>query len=233
VGAYSHKELPLLGFQVKTESGEEGMSFSVYNEAPGTKDRKRVDRKVLTKTDGMLMDYKVPENKTGLWYADIEGYFTPELDGNYEVGLCVYGSGTLFIDGKMIVDNVTKQRQGTAFFGTGTLEERGTISVRKGQTYHIKVEFASAPTNKLGAGGVVRFGGGGFRIGGAFVIDAEKEIAAAVELAKGADQVVICAGLNVSTHNDSLRRKTHTNRPIGRPKEPIAKAFHFPAISMK
>lgn len=198
VGAYSHKELPLLGLQAKSLTGEDGMTFSVYNEAPSVKERRRVDHKIITKTDAMLMDYNPPENVSGLWYADIEGLFTPDIDGEYEFGLCVYGSGKLFVDGSMIVDNATKQRQGTAFFGTGTLEEKGTLAVKKGRFYHVKIEFASAPTNKLNSGGVVRFGGGAFRIGGAFIIDPEQGIASAVELARGAAQVVICAGLNVS-----------------------------------
>jgi len=198
VGAYSHKELPILGLQVKTAEGEDGMSFNVFNEPPGASERHRVDRKVLTKTDAMLMDYKVPTNTSGLWYADIEGYFTPEVSGEYELGLCVYGQGQLFVDGKLVIDNSTKQRQGTAFFGCGTVEEKGVVSVKQGQTYHIKVEYSSAPTNTLGSGGVVRFGGGGFRIGGAFVIDPEVEMESAVKLAQGADQVIICAGLNVS-----------------------------------
>jgi beta-glucosidase len=133
----------------------------------------------------MLMDYKVPQNTSGLWYADIEGYFTPEMDGRYTLGLCVYGTAKLFVDGEMLIDNATRQRQGSAFFGCGTVEENGAIRVKKGQTYHIKVEFASAPTNTLGSGGVVRFGGGGFRMGGVFDMDPDEEIQCAVELAKG------------------------------------------------
>jgi beta-glucosidase len=43
----------------------------------------------------------------------------------------------------------------------------------------------------------VLFGGGAARIGGAKVIDADKEVKHAAELAKDADQVIICAGLNV------------------------------------
>jgi len=206
VGAYSHKELPVLGLQVKTAEGEDGMSFTVYNESPRTSQRQRVDQKVITKTDAMLMDYKVPTNTTGLWYADIEGYLTPEIDGKYELGLCVYGQGQLLVDGELVIDNSTTQRQGTAFFGCGTVEEKGVIAVKKGQTYHIKVEYSSAPTNTLGSGGVVRFGGGGFRIGGAFVIDPEDEINSAVKLAQGADQVVICTGLNVRVNPLFLRK---------------------------
>ncbi|KAH7417854.1 glycoside hydrolase superfamily [Cadophora sp. MPI-SDFR-AT-0126] len=212
VGAYSHKELPILGLQVKTAEGEDGMSFSVYNEPPSSFERHRVDRKVITKTDAMLMDYKVPTNTSGLWYADIEGRFTPEISGEYELGLCVYGQGQLFVDGKLVVDNSTKQRQGTAFFGCGTVEEKGVISVKQGQTYHIKVEYSSAPTNTLGSGGVVRFGGGGFRIGGAFVIDPEAEIESAVNLAQGANQVIICAGLNADWETEGSDRQ-HMSLP--------------------
>ena len=237
IGAYSHKELPLLGLQVKAPTGENGMTFSVYNEAPKVTERQRVDYKIITKTDAMLMDYKPPQNIDGLWYADIEGLFRPEMDGEYEFGLCVYGTGSLYVDGKMIVDNSTHQRQGTAFFGTGTLEEKGSFSVKKGSTYHIKVEFASAPTSKLGSGGVVRFGGGGFRIGGAFVIDPEQEIESAVELARGAAQVVICAGLNVSFNyhcfsqmNSKMKMLTRNCRLIGKLKVAIVRACHSLAM---
>jgi beta-glucosidase len=125
------------------------------------------------------------------------------MDGEFELGLCVYGTAKLFVDGVMTIDNATSQRQGTVFFGCGTLEETGVVTVKKGQTYHIKVEFASSPTNKLGAGGVIRFGGGGVRIGGAFKIDPTEEINRAVALAKDAEQVVICAGLNVSPNSNA------------------------------
>jgi beta-glucosidase len=201
VGAYSHKELPLLGASLKTADGRTGVSFSAYLEPPTTHDRQRVDYKIVQKTDLFLFDYICPGDKTGTWYADIEGYLTPDMDGEFEFGLCVYGTAKLFLDGVMIIDNATSQRPGTVFFGSGTIEETGVVTVNKGQTYHLKVEFASAPTNKLGAGGVIRFGGGGVRIGGAFKMDPMEEISRAVGLAKGAEQVVICAGLNVSSNS--------------------------------
>jgi beta-glucosidase len=198
VGAYTHNELPLLGNRLKTPDGKDGVIFSAYLEPPSIKDRERVDYKVVKKTDMFLFDYMCPQDETGLWYADIEGFLTPEMDGDFEFGLCVYGTAKLFVDGVVVIDNATKQRQGTVFFGCGTLEEIGVVNIKKDQKYHIKVEFGSAPTNTLGAGGVVRFGGGGVRIGGAFKIDPMEEIDRAVALAKDADQVVIFGGLNVS-----------------------------------
>jgi len=199
VGAYSHKELPLLGPSLRTADGQIGVSFSAYLEPPTVgNSRERVDYKIVKKTDMFMFDYVCPKDTKGIWYADIEGSLTPDMDGDFELGLCVYGTAKLYVDGNLIIDNESKQRQGTVFFGNGTLEEIGEISVKKGQTYHLKVEYASAATNKLGGGGVIRFGGGGVRIGGAYKIDPMEEISRAVELAKKADQVVVCAGLNVS-----------------------------------
>lgn len=198
IGAYSHKELPLLGNMLKSLEGKSGVSFSAYLDPPSIPSRRRVDYKIVKKTDMFLFDYLCPQDTTGLWYADIEGFLTPEMDGEFELGLCVYGTGRLFVDGVLLVDNSTTQRQGTVFFGCGTVEEIGVVQVRKNQTYHIKVEFGSAPTNKLGVGGVVRFGGGGVRLGGAFKIDPMEEIERAVASARDVEQVVICCGLNVS-----------------------------------
>jgi len=199
VGAYSHKELPLLGNMLKSLEGKPGISFSSYLEPPSIPSRKRVDYKIVKKTDMFLFDYVCPQDTSGLWYADIEAYLTPEIDGEFELGLCVYGTGKLFVDDVLVIDNETTQRQGTMFFGNGTVEEIGVIQVEQNRTYHIKIEFGSAATNKLGGSGVVRFGGGGVRLGGAFKIDPEEEIERAVALARDAEQVIICCGLNVSS----------------------------------
>jgi beta-glucosidase len=196
-GCYAHKELPLLGTLLKTDKGEPGVTFRAYKDPPSVKDRELCDEIVLDKTEFLLMDYNCPKIKSLLWYADIDGYFTAEEDSDFELGLGVYGAAKLYVDGKLLIDNETKQTKGTLFFHCGTVEEKGILSVKKGQKYHIKVEFISAPACKLAQGSNVLFGGGAARIGGAKVIDADKEVKHAVELAKDADQVIICAGLNV------------------------------------
>ncbi|KAK4552012.1 beta-glucosidase [Recurvomyces mirabilis] len=200
VGCYSHKELPLVSnqFTISPEPGsKKGLTFKAYNEpaAEGT-DREPADDLALDSSLAMFMDYDNPKLKSKLWYADAEGYFTPERSGEYELGLCIYGRGQLFVDGKLVVDNSKNQKQGTVFYGCGSVEEKGTIALEKDKTYHIKLEFGSAPLSTLDGDGIVRFGGGGFRIGGAWVRSMDETISEAVELAKEVDQVVICAGLN-------------------------------------
>jgi beta-glucosidase len=197
IGCHAHKELPLLGPQVKTAEGRTGLSFKVYNEKPSVGTREAIDCLTIVDSNMFLADYKNPKIKSELWYADIEGYLTAEDDGEYEFGVSVYGTAKLFVDDKLVVDNATKQIQGTTLFGSGSIEEKGTISVKKGHKYHIKVEFGSGATSKLRTEGVVVFGGG-IRLGGCQKIDAKAEIAHAASLAKEVDQVVVCAGLNVS-----------------------------------
>ena len=196
-GCYAHKELPLLGNLLKTDKGEPGVRFRAYNDPPSVKDRQHVDELTLTKTEFLLMDYNPPAIKQALWFADVEGTFIAEEDGDFEIGLGVYGAAKLYINGKLLIDNETKQTKGTLFFNCGTVEEKGILPMKKGEKYEVKVEFASAPACKLDQGSNVLFGGGAVRIGGAKVIDADEEVKHAAALAKDADQVIIVAGLNV------------------------------------
>ncbi|KAK9342520.1 glycoside hydrolase superfamily [Lipomyces starkeyi] len=94
----------------------------------------------------------------------------------------------LFLDGELIVDNKTKQRQGTSFFGIGTPEERGSKYLEAGRPYRILV--------------VVSFGPGGLRLGACRRIDPDQAIQDAVDLAAKADQVVVCCEGFDRTHMD-------------------------------
>lgn len=216
IGCHSHKELPLVSNQFTLSpdpNGKKGILFRAYNEPPEKENGKRrevADELELNSSLAMFMDYDNPKLKGSLWFATVEGYYTPEQSGEYELGLCIYGSGLLFVDDKLVVDNATKQKQGTVFYGCGSVEERGTIAMQKGKTYHVRLEFASAPTSKLEGDGIVRFGGGGFRIGGAWVLDMDETIKEAAALAKEADQVVICAGLNQDWEGEGADRADMT-----------------------
>ncbi|KAJ5485542.1 beta-glucosidase I [Penicillium diatomitis] len=195
-GVYSHKDLPLLGPLMKTEDGKTGFTFKVYNEPPSAgQERTAVDEIHLVNSSGFLADYVNPKLNSLTFYVDMEGYFTPEEDGLYDFGVTVVGTGRLLVDGEVVVDNTKNQKQGSAFFGTATIEEQGTKELKAGQKYKILFEFGSAPTSDLDTHGIVAFGGGGFRFGTSRRVGQEELISQAVEQAKGASQVVIFAGL--------------------------------------
>ncbi|KAF6225031.1 hypothetical protein HO133_010226 [Letharia lupina] len=195
-GAYSHKELPLLGKSLRTSDGRPGFDFRAYDKPVNAADRKLLDTLHLTDSYMFVMDYKVPNYTSSTYYVDVEGVFTPEEEGTYEFGLTVQGTGQLFIDGKLIVDNVHDQRPGTAFFGSGTVEEIGSMALEAGKSYKVRVEFGTAPTAKSSSRATVSFGAGGLRVGGCKRIDPEKAIVDAVKLASEVEQVVVFAGLN-------------------------------------
>ncbi|KAK3942268.1 glycoside hydrolase superfamily [Diplogelasinospora grovesii] len=206
VGSHSHKMLPLLGAQLQTNEGKQGMTMRVYNDPPTSENRDCTDEIHLTKTEMHLVDYYNDKLKSRLWYADLEGTFVADEDCTYELGVVVCGTAKLFVNGELVVDNATTQRQGTAFFGSSTVEEKGFLEVKKGGTYNVRCEFASAVTSKLG-GNTDLHGGGTLRLGGCKVINLQEEIEKAAELAKDADQVIICAGLNADWETEGLDRE--------------------------
>ncbi|WAO91593.1 Beta-glucosidase [Fusarium falciforme] len=197
IGCYSHKMLPLLGSQLRTDDGRSGVTFKAFTSPDTVKDRVPVDTLHLDTTDMYFADYYHPEITENLWWGEIEALFEAEETGDFMFGLTVFGTARLYVDDELVVDNETTQRPGGTFFNVGTVEETGVRHLTAGQTYRIRVVFASGAASKLGdAEGVVSYGSGGLRIGGARVIDPEDEIAKAVELAKTADQVVLFVGLN-------------------------------------
>jgi beta-glucosidase len=205
-GVYAHKALPLMNDVLKTKDGKQGYIFKAYNDPPEVKDRQHIEELNLTTTNLFFADYVQPKLKSDLWWATVEAEFVPEVDGEYEFGVAVYGTAKLYIDGKVVVDNETTQRAGSSFAGDGSVEEIESIDLKAGQKYEILIEFASAPAFKVIREGTAAFGGGGVRVGMALKIDTQKAIDAAVELAKSSDQVVVCAGLNSDWESEGYDR---------------------------
>ncbi|PKY07263.1 putative beta-glucosidase I [Aspergillus campestris IBT 28561] len=213
-GAYSHKDLPLLGPLMKTADGKTGFKFRVFNEPVSQPDRELIDELHLVSSSGFLMDYINPNIKSFTFFVDMEGFYTPEEDGIYDFGVTVVGTGRLLVDGEVVVDNTKNQRQGSAFFGNGTVEEKGSKELKAGQTYKIVLEFGSAPTSDLDQRGVVIFGPGGFRFGASRRVSQEELISKAVEAAAKAEQVVIFAGLTSEWETEGYDRD-HMDLPPG------------------
>ena len=176
------------------------MTLKVYLDPPSKKDREQIDEVHVRTADVMLMDYKHPRLPSNhLYYMVLEGQFTPDETDVYQFSVSVAGTAKLFVDGKMIVDNETKQVMGDSFFGSGTREEIGELKLQKGKTYNISVTAGSLPTMNVKSPGATAMGAGGIRVGGTRKTDAKVELERAVKLAKEVDQVIICAGLNVSS----------------------------------
>ncbi|CAH6721386.1 putative probable beta-glucosidase I [[Candida] jaroonii] len=210
VGAYAHKSLPSLSNQlINPDTKETGYKMKFFKKPAEHKgDREQFDEYDYDFSFVFLADYKSDKIDTSLYYVDIEGDFTAEEDGDYEFGLTVQGTALLYVDGKLIVDNKTKQEKGEAFFNAGSTEKTNTTPLKKGQTYRVRVEFGSAPTFTAKTDDQVDFGGGGgLFFGCAKVIDADEEIKKAAELAKSVDKVVLSIGLNQEWESEGYDRE--------------------------
>ena len=198
VGAHAHGYLPTLSPTVwVTPEGHPGGRMRFYREPPSVSNREIVDEIIVLDSVWQLMGFSHPRLDK-LFYVDIEGFFRAPTTGEFEFGLAVYGSASLFINDQLVIDNTTKQNSGKFFFGKGTIEEKKVVELVEGQSYKIRIEFGSSPTAKLVKPGVVQFCGGAGRLGMIAVIYEDETIARAVKLAKENKYTILMAGLSVS-----------------------------------
>lgn len=196
LGAPGWKDLPLATRLTKTSDGRPGLTMKVYLEPSDKPERKAIDEIYVQDSKCILADYKHPDLLTSLFYASFTGTFTPEETTDWEFGVSVAGTAKVYVDEQLVIDNATKQYQGSNFFGAGTREERATIALEAGKTYNIRVEFGSFPTMTIRRPGATDMGAGGISIGLERKVDAATEMQRAVEVAKSVDQVLLCVGLN-------------------------------------
>ncbi|KAH6653801.1 beta-glucosidase precursor [Truncatella angustata] len=206
-GIYGHQKLPLLGKSLRTENGEVGFSLNIFNDPPTATSRRLIETRHETDSMIFFLDYNHPKLKN-IWYADAEGNFTPEESGIHDFGLCLQGTGKLYVDGRLLVSNFENQRPGPSFLGSGTMEESASLELVKGRTYKILVQWGCAKTSKLKAPGTVDFGHGGFRISGCKRLDPTQGITDAVQIARNCDQVVLFAGLSGEWESEGEDRET-------------------------
>ena len=213
LGAVGYKALPLASSITKTKDGKPGFTMRVYLEPPTEKSRKPIDEVYVSNANIFLVDYKLPiKEQTDLYYLELESTFTPDTSAEYQFSLSLCGTGKLYIDSKMVVDNETHQVMGNSFFGAGTREEIGTITMEKGKSHTVLIQFGTGPTMTFRTPGATAFGAGGLRVGAALKTDPETELSKAVALAKEVDQVVLCMGLNADWESEGYDR-SHMDLP--------------------
>ena len=59
----------------------------------------------------------LPSGLTDTWTIKLRGKLTMDKTADYDLGLTVAGRAKLFVNGKLTIDNWTKQRPGDFFYG--------------------------------------------------------------------------------------------------------------------
>ncbi|KAI2786154.1 putative beta-glucosidase H [Penicillium oxalicum] len=206
-GAYAHNMLPVIDRLL------ENAEIDFYNEPVG-QERRLISTEPVSSTAFQFMDYNAPGLNRGLFWATLIGEFTPDASGVWEFGLSVFGTANLYIDDELVIDNTTSQTRGTAFFGKGTVEERGWKELVANSTYNVRIEFGSANTTTMKTVGMVNFGGGACHLGACLRMDPESMVERAVQAAIDADYAIICTGLNQDWESEGFDRP-HMDLPPG------------------
>jgi beta-glucosidase len=193
----------LLGKSCKTasEAKQAGTTFSFYR---ANEEGNRVGE-AFASTDALDSEAKIldgiPHGLSHPFAGLLRGTYTADHTGDVEFGLIVAGRGKLYLDDTLVVDNWTKQRPGTGYYGQGTLEEKGAFKLEEGREYNLRVEFSSmyADQKIVPAGWAVR-------VGSFPVIDEAEEIAKAVKLAAAVEVPIVVVGLNHEWESEGFDR---------------------------
>ena len=105
-----------------TPEGQSGWLCTFYNLDERGQPTERVADYVLQDTRVKLNDF-LPEGLTSTWTIKLNGKLNVPRTAEYELGLTVAGRAKLWVDGKLIIDNWTKQRPGEFFYGWVSMYE--------------------------------------------------------------------------------------------------------------
>ncbi|KAI0340159.1 putative beta-glucosidase from glycoside hydrolase family GH3 [Trametopsis cervina] len=209
VGCYAHKYLPTLENYLTTPDGQPGWACSFYaHDENNNPTGDSVADFVLLDTRVKLNDF-LPAGLSSEWTIKLNGKLTFDKTAEYELGLTVAGRAKLFVNGKLTIDNWTKQRPGEFFYGQGTVEEKAVIKMEAGKSVDVRVEYTNTkpptgPEADRSQPALMR----GVRFGGCEKIDADKALDAAVELASKSDVVIVVVGLSPEWEAEGFDRPT-------------------------
>ncbi|KAK7679614.1 hypothetical protein QCA50_017325 [Cerrena zonata] len=211
-GARSYMQMPTLDYDIFTADGKRGWIgewFTHENDESLTPVGEPVRTQFFDETR-IFISTSYPAGITKRWSLKLRGQLKPrEKDCEYEFGLIAAGRAKLYVDDKLIIDNWTRQRRGDAFFGSGSEEEKGIVSLKAGVAHSIYVEYcnvrAPADTDPDEA---IMDSNPGVRLGGAEVQSPDELMESAIKAASEADVVVAVVGLNADWETEGYDRTT-------------------------
>ncbi|KAL0571681.1 hypothetical protein V5O48_010282 [Marasmius crinis-equi] len=204
VGCYAHKYLPTLEHVLTTHDGESGWLCTFYNHLLDGSLSEPLASYVLQDTRVKLNDF-LPPGLTETWTIKLTAKLTLEKTSDFELGLAVAGRAKLWINGKMTIDNWTKQTPGDFFYGQGTIEEKATIRVEANKSLDVLVEYTNTrpSSDEVGSQPALMRG---VRLGGCEKIDPEEAIQAAERLAAESDIAIFIGGLTAEWESEGFDR---------------------------
>ncbi len=149
LGCTNHKLLPKLeGKQVSTGT-EAGLKLEYFNnqDLSGA----AVSSQIVQGSEQLMFGGIAPGVNPTAFSARLSTIYTPDSSGIHQFSVQSVGKTRVLVDGQEIVDNWSKQTKGDSFFGFGTTEVIGSISLVAGKTYQLSLEYNNADVSFLAA----------------------------------------------------------------------------------
>ncbi len=126
----------------------------------------------------------------------VAGTFTPEVSGEWEVGMLAVGAAVLRVDGEVAVD-LSVPQDGGSFFGQGSPEVRATVVLEAGVPCRLEV---SSPFQRIDTTRGISVGAAPVEVG--------DPVADAAAVAAGADVAVVVVGTTDEWETEGEDRTT-------------------------
>ncbi|EIN07857.1 hypothetical protein PUNSTDRAFT_121061 [Punctularia strigosozonata HHB-11173 SS5] len=211
-GARAYMQLPTLEYDLVTPDGKPGWIGSWYSHTSddSMEPISQPFKEQLVDETRCFISVDSPKGLTKRYTLRLKGQLKPaDEDREFEFGLCSAGRAKLFVDGKLVVDNWTRQTRGESFFGSGSTEERGRTRIAAKHSPEIFVEYCNVRAPADGdEDEALMDSNPGLRLGGVVVKDEDEMMAEAVKLAGEADVCVCVVGLNSDWETEGYDRTT-------------------------
>lgn len=140
-GASAFRYMPVIeGGLTDPTTGASGSRMEVWKDCPmkdwwkdSGKDLRTADFVESNSNTLAFMIDGVPWDKLGEEpYVRLSWMYEPDVSGEFKFGLASIGLSSLFVDGKLVVDNVNGWKNSELFFTLGSEERHGVLKVRVG-----------------------------------------------------------------------------------------------------
>ncbi|KAI0047327.1 glycoside hydrolase family 3 protein [Auriscalpium vulgare] len=205
VGATSHQYLPLLDDYMHVD-GRAGALLEFWNEEPGV-------GWVESLAEGSQPVWSTPTQTSNCYFMDgiYTTTFVPDESGDFEVGVSLGGTGSVFANGTRILDLTHAPPAPNAAFENATADHRAVVrGLVAGTPVALEVRWDARVYVTLSGRYTTR---GGLRIGAARVLGEEEAIEEAVQIAEAADGAlmlvwlaIVVVGLNHEWERSGLDR---------------------------
>ncbi|KAI0039879.1 glycoside hydrolase family 3 protein, partial [Auriscalpium vulgare] len=213
VGATSYKYLPVLDEYMRID-GRDGALLEFWNEEPAAgwtenltpAGHKPVWSTLTRASNCYFMDGVVLNLACWIRYTTT---FTPDESGDFAFGLTLGGTGSLFIDGRLILDHTHAPPSPASLLENGTADLRAVVlGLAAGVPVALEVRWDATEYVTRSARYTTR---GGLRVGAARVVGEDSAVEEAVIAAEAADGAaravaIVVVGLNHEWESEGFDR---------------------------